>query len=104
MGDDVAEWPSNADPAAPGELVDRAIAHGVAPLAARRLVEHPGHGWPQSLCERLDRIEAEAVALAMLRERELPRAPECLAGRGGRPVIIKGPALSHPNCPTSHLP
>src|SRR5260221_1551006 len=101
MGDDVAEWPSNADPAAPGELVDRAIAHGVAPLAARRLAEHPGHGWPQSLCERLDRIEAEAVALAMLRERELPRVLECLADRGVRPVIIKGAALAHTDYPAS---
>jgi hypothetical protein len=74
------------------ELVDVAVANGVAALLARSRASAAA---PPAVASRLTAMMAGHEALSAVRDRELVRVLETLAGGGISPVLIKGAHLAH---------
>jgi Uncharacterised nucleotidyltransferase len=85
-------WPEEAQD--PGEAVEEAIAHGVAPLLAQT-IGRGERGWPAPFAAGLVAATRGEIALAGIRERALTGVLEALAAGGVRVLVIKGAHLAY---------
>ena len=85
-------WPEEAPD--PGDAVEEAIAHGVAPLLAQT-IGRGARGWPAPFAAGLVAAARGEVALAGIRERALTGVLEALAAGGVRVLVIKGAHLAY---------
>ncbi len=85
-------WPEEAPD--PGDAVEEAIAHGVAPLLAQTIGRGES-GWPPPFAAGLAAAARGEIALAGIRERALTGVLEALAAGGVRALVIKGAHLAY---------
>lgn len=91
--------PVGFDEWAPGEVLDAAVQHGVAPLLAERLDPR----WPSAIQTALRKERALGAALEALRRRETVRVLDALGSSGIQPLLVKGSALAHTLYPDPSL-
>ncbi|MGH9315351.1 MAG: nucleotidyltransferase family protein, partial [Vicinamibacterales bacterium] len=85
-------WPGEAPD--PEDVVEAAVAHGVAPLLARA-IGRAGGAWPRAFFDGLADAARGETALAVVRERALTPVLEALGAGGIRVLLIKGAHLAY---------
>ncbi len=84
-------------------VLQRARAHGVAPLVLSRLAELPPGTLDEELAAEIVAARRGWTARHLIQEKELLRASEILAGEGIRPLVLKGPAVGRMAYPDPSL-
>ena len=89
-------WPESAGAEFHGQLRQTAAYHGVQTLLYHRLRTSPvWKDWPTDIREYLQGEAKDAVALELIRKRELERVLDALAGSGIRALLLKGTPLAY---------
>lgn len=83
------------DDRAGAELIEAGTAHGLLPLLARHLHTTDLNAWPPAVRKVAHREPALSAALELMRRQELLAVLDALAGRGIRPILLKGSALAY---------